>query len=626
MEALACLIELVFIVFGCWTVAYQVTVLLALPAQLVWFPLAMVWVPTVLVVATRVRSHASLSTSRRPWRMLATTAALSLVTGLFTLVTSRPDMDDVSFFHRALIQVSQLDRPFVTSFTSSDIAGLPQISGLHALTSYEPLMAIAGWELCGDPLWFYQNMGAFLAAVLYPAVLVLWFRHLGLRPAIALASAAAAVIFLLCDGNRHHSFGNTSLVRLWQGKCILWTLVAPAGFCFSYRFLRHPTSYRFLVVVMAGVSGVGLSNSASVFYPTLLLCASGAYLLTYGFSRRRLLRALTLNVGSAYCLGWGAVFAAGLLGHTDMSVWRTAFEASWTGNLNLVIGGPWGLGRNILLLNLIPWLVLPRRKSRFLMLYCVMLLATVLNPVTGPWVMTVVTPASYWRFMYLLPVPLCAGLVVCCFLPRPCRFGRFARISGGLLTVAAVTYAYESSSLAECHFKQVSDYKLPENEMILARKSAQHLGSGFVVLAAEDPAWVMSLLDPSLRFPSIRARETIHVFRNGNRTKEGIQRVEAQQLITDGQLAPERLESLRNVLRRGVDAMVVTAQAYPLIEGLLATEGWRWRVAEETSQYSLIVLGHLAADQGTSRTEGRPSAEPRDAATTVPASRSRTLR
>ena len=431
MAGLACLIEWVFIAFGCWTIAYQATVLLALPAQLSWLPFVAALVPAVLISVRQTRRRPSGSTTLRSW-LLAGTAALSMVAGVFTLVTSRPDMDDISFFHRAMIQVSQLDRPFVTSFTGSDVADLPPISGLHALTSYEPLMAIAGWELCGDPLWFYQNVGAFLAAVLYPVVLVPWFRHLGLRPATALAAAATVLIFLLSDGNQHRSFGNISLVRLWQGKCIFWTLVAPAGLYFSYRFLRETSNYRFLVVFMTGVSGVGLSNSATVLYPVLLFCFSGSYLLTYGFSNRRFLRALTLNFGSLYCLGWGAAFAAGLLGRTDMSAWMTTFEASWTGNLNLVIGGLWVLGRNVFLLILVPWLVLPRRKSRFLILYSLMLFATVLNPLTGPWIMRVVTPASYWRFMYLLPLPLCAGLLVAASSPGHSDLGG-SHGSGGTL-------------------------------------------------------------------------------------------------------------------------------------------------------------------------------------------------
>jgi hypothetical protein len=137
----------------------------------------------------------------------------------------------------------------------------------------------------------------------------------------------------------------------------------------------------------------------------------------------------------------------------------------------------------------------------------------------------------------------------------------------------------------------------------------------------------MSLLDPSLRFSSIRALETVHVFKNGKRTEEGIQRVQAQRLVTDGERAPERLEALRQVLRRGVDAMVVTAQAYPSITGLLEDENRRWRVAEETARYKLILFEHpTMVDQCNPLPDRQPSLAPRDASTRFTASRSRPLR
>ena len=164
--------------------------------------------------------------------------------------------------------------------------------------------------------------------------------------------------------------------------------------------------------------------------------------------------------------------------------------------------------------------------------------------------------------------------------------------------------------------------------MILAKKSAQHLESSSVVLAPEDPAWVMGLLDSSLRFPSIRAIETIHVFKNGNRMEEGIQAgVQAQRLLTDGEPVPERVEALREVLRRGVDAVVATVQAYPVVVGLLEAEGRRWRVAEETAQYKLIMFDYPAtAVQCDWQHEGKRSELPRDATTASPTGQSRVRR
>ena len=588
MIALTFLIESVSIAFGCWTLAYHLCLLLGLPARLAWVPLIAVSFPVLFIVATSKRHRALPGARPRPW-LLAGTAALSLAAGFFTLVTSRPNMDDISFFHRALVQSGQMDRPFFTTSTVYDVPGLPSLSGLHSLSSYEPLMAIAGSWLGDDPLWFYQNMGAFLAGVLLPIVLVLWFRHLGLRPSEALAATAAVLIFLVSDGNTVRSFGNTSLVRLWQGKCIVWTLLIPAGLLFCDRFLRDPSVYRFLLIFTTGVGAVGLSNSGMVLYITLVFCASGSYLLTYGLSRRRLIRALALNAGSAYCVAVGTAFAAGLLGRTDMSAW-VGFPSNWPINVNLVIGGYRALARDVLLLTLVPFLVLPRRKSRFIIFYSLMLIATVLNPLTGRWVMAIVTPASYWRFIYVLPLPLCAGLIVRCFVSGKMRFPVFARLTGGILTLTATAYAYRAPVFIDCQPKPVTAYKLPLNETILARKSALISGVAQIVLAPEEPAWVMSLMNPSLRFVSIRIPEALHVFRNANRALEGEQRVAAQGLVTDGEATPERLQALREVLRRRLDAIVLTPQAFRVLAGVLESEKRPWRIVERTDHYIMLTL------------------------------------
>ena len=483
-----------------------------------------------------------------------------------------------------------MDRPFVTGYTGFDIEGLPPLSGLHALTSYEPLMALAGWWSCSDPLWFYQNVGAFVTAVLFTIVLIAWFRHLGLRPAESLAAAGAALIFLLFDGTLHRSFGNVSLVRLWQGKCVLWTLVLPAGMLFAYNFLRRPGGYRFLLVFMTGISSVGLSNSGTILYPALVFSVAGAYLLTYGISRRRFIRAMAVNGGSIYCLALGMVFAAGMFGHADMSVWETTFPSGWRSNINLVVGGYRALARDMLLLTFVPFLVLARRKSRFLILYTLALIATVLNPLTGRLLMSIVKPASYSRLVYSLPLPLCAGLIVRCVVPGAMRFKTRVRVIGGLLTLTTAVLAYRGSALGSVQLKPACAYKLPRSEMSLARESARHLEHKAFVLAPEVPAFVMSLMDPSLRFVSIRMGDTLHVFRNANRAEDGSSARRAQRLVSGYEATPERRRALREFLRRGLDAIVVTSQAFPTLAGVLDEDHRPWRIAEQTNEYRLILL------------------------------------
>jgi hypothetical protein len=161
--------------------------------------------------------------------------------------------------------------------------------------------------------------------------------------------------------------------------------------------------------------------------------------------------------------------------------------------------------------------------------------------------------------------------------------------------VTAVS-AFQASVFANHTFKPVWAYKLPRHESIFAHKSARHLEAGAVVLAPEEPAWVMSLMNPSLRFVSLRVSETIHVFRIANRAEEGARRVEAQGLVTDGLTTPARLEALRQVLRRGLDAIVTTPMAWPTLARILGNEAHPWRVVEQTEQYLMMAPLHRPSE------------------------------
>ena len=100
----------------------------------------------------------------------------------------------------------------------------------------------------------------------------------------------------------------------------------------------------------------------------------------------------------------------------------------------------------------------------------------------------------------------------------------------------------------------------------------------------------MSLMDPSLRFVSIRIGDTLHIFRNANRAEDGARRVEAQRLVSGYEATPERRHALEEFLRRGLDAIVVPSHAFPTLAGVLNEDHRNWTIAEETNEYRLILL------------------------------------
>src|SRR4029453_14552221 len=85
------------------------------------------------------------------------------------LFVRRPNQDDIVYFHRALAQLSALDRPVFFYQKSVDMKAAG-FSPVHLAKSHEILMALLGHYLRIDPLYFYQVVGHAVAAFSIPFV------------------------------------------------------------------------------------------------------------------------------------------------------------------------------------------------------------------------------------------------------------------------------------------------------------------------------------------------------------------------------------------------------------------------------------------------------------------------
>jgi hypothetical protein len=565
-----------------------VTLVAALPARLVWLPFAFLLAPALwLAWASRKR----LPRRRRSggaW--LAAVCALSLASGAFTMILLRPDHDDLTYFHRALAQLEELDRPFFTGDTVHNVPGLPPASVLHVMTSYEPMVAL-GARLAGvPPLAAYHLAVPFLAGTLLPLVYLLLYRRLRLGRGLALAATAVALLFLVEDGGTHRSFGNVAYVRLWQGKTILWTLLIPATLLLAQRFLQRPTRSNLAFVAMAAVSGVGLSNSGVYLMPLLLLSLGAAHLLSRGVSRRRLAPALLLGLAGFYPLALAGALVTGWLPQPseEGTLWRTGFPAEWWRNLLLVLGDGAGAARDGLLLLAFPALAPRGPLRRLLPLLAGMVCVLAVNPVAGPLWMELIWPASYWRMAYLFPVPLCAGLLVCAWpLLRPRRPA--LRLGVGLLVLLAAWSAHRRSVLSpenRTTFKAPGEYRFFPRELAFARAVAPRL-HGKRVLASEEVVVVLALLDASIRFEAARPGETLHAFLNAGLREEGERRVAAQNLVAAGWRRPGSEAALLRSLEGSIDALIVGREFLPA--DVMAAASSAWEEAQRDAYYVLLL-------------------------------------
>jgi hypothetical protein len=597
MRLLLFLFEICLSSFFSWTLAYHFCLLARLPARLVVVPFLVLFAPLAFL-STR-RCMGSKRIKERPW-FLVGLAALSALASLLVLLNNRPDMDDITFFHRALAQLLRLDSPFSRGDTLHGVEGLPGISSLHIMTSYEPLVAMTAHLVGIDPLSAYQNLTAAIVAAMLPVVYVLLYRQFRLSRGTALLAALTAMVFLVLDGGPHRSLGNMAFVRLWQGKTILWNLMLPVTMLVASRFLFRPTPRRFAIVAMVSVSGVGLSNSGVYLTPVLVFAISAAYAAAHRFSPRRVRRAAILNLASFYPLAVGVLLQIGIIPKpADSTVFDTGWANNWFNNLQLVMSDTSTIIRNALMVLLLPLVFLPRGLRFIPVLMSLVLFAVFANPLTGPIWMREIHAASYWRLTYLFPVPWCVGLAACVWRGRRLELKRLGlRVSVCLIVLTASVMAYKSTVLGlgtsppQVSFKRPWEYRFWRRELDFSRSVASRLKNRHV-LAPVDLVMVLGLVEPTITFEATRSDYTFHVFACVGRKQEGQRRNAAQALVTRCEHTPDRdaalLESIRD---GGVDAIVCRDhgdRVRSLIGFVEQKTGLKWVEAERGNGYVLFI-------------------------------------
>jgi hypothetical protein len=223
------------------------------------------------------------------------------------------------------------------------------------------------------------------------------------------------VLFLIFDGHSHHSFGGNAFLTLKLGRSILFAIVVPTTLLCTLRYLNHPNWQRWAIVAMCGVAGVGTSGTGIFLVPALILVASATYVLSYGLRRSRIARACLINFASVYCVFIAGLIMSGILpAPQDTYYWDNFYFSEWHQNLFIAIGDRYLLVRDLIALMLLPLAALRAPWRRYLVVYPLVFAAMFANPVTGPLVIQLVKAGAYYRFFYLLPVPLCFGLLPAC--------------------------------------------------------------------------------------------------------------------------------------------------------------------------------------------------------------------
>ena len=572
-----------------WTVSYHLVLAARWPAFSIPALFAVLIGAQFLFLNRRTSWPKRLQFDR--WTLLLLATSL-LVAGL-SMITLRPDADDVEFFHRAYLQSFHWLEPVYVHETSYNDPNLPPLSMLHLTTSYEYLVIAIAAVLHMDPVLVYQNIMGALFSFLVPILYFIIASALKIRREKAVLVALFAVAFLLLDGNTHRSFGNMAIVRLWQGKTILWTVLIPLSMIVTYRYLTAPSRLALLCVGMSGVAAIGFSNAAIYQTPLLAFCLSLAYLAHQHFAkevtlRTALTRVVFVGLAHVYTIGFAlGVLTGAIPSPQNTGPWVNGWPQHWWDNLRYVIATNRELLRDILLLFVLPFVVLPKKQARLLVFYALVLVVVCFNPLTGPYWLQMVMPGSYWRFLYLLPLPLCFGLLACC-LPSRRTFRRKQAV--GLLVLLSTLFAVQHTVLSpqQILYKQPLDYKF-DRTLLSFTQGVRERVEGRNVLATKEITTVLPLLSPTVRLEAARTGPAYY-FGEAGRPEEGERRTLALLYVMGGTDTSEAEAAFLESIRRGVDAVILSNKMTPAITASLARHNVNSDTAYQDDSYTLLLL------------------------------------
>lgn len=601
---LSLLLRVLTLLFGLWTPVYHFAMVARLPAMPTTEAFLALF--AIGVAAWFARSWQDLNATGIDRVAFLKIGLLGLGCGLLTLVFCRPNNDDFSFFHRVLYQTLFPNQPFFLTHTGDNVAGLPPLTIPTIASSYEPMIGL-GAKLFGiDPLWAYQNLGSFFAALCLPAVYFSLYRKVWLRRDTAIAAAAVAMLFLLIDGNTLRSFGDVAFVRLWQGKTILWTVGLPLIALYALEYLAEPTWKRWAFVALACVAATGFSNAGIYQAPLLVTILAGCALAMAGKGSRPVWPAIGLFAAAFY----PDLYALAVVGRiipepANVQIYTDPWPQNWWANLSLVIGSTGAAVRDLFLLVAVPLWALPRRLRWGPLWYLALVAILAANPLVGKIWMKAILPANYWRMAYLLPLPWCAGLVARSFgAVKARRANRLAAVALPCIALAFCFGAHLRTTLDRHNhvlWKLPNQDKLRPADVDFALQARPYL-AGQTLLAPENEAVTAALLDPTVKLESSRQFETAQVFALAGRPAEGARRQLAQLAVTTPYQEQGYREAVIAACADGTDRVIAPETLRSRVQSYLAGSGEEWSVVLQRDRLCLFAIGageahapHLAA-------------------------------
>ncbi|GGV28216.1 hypothetical protein GCM10010182_58970 [Actinomadura cremea] len=406
---------------------------------------------------------------------------LALLTGAGFAVASlfvlNSDGDDAYFVSRSVATAETgripMNDVIFTSGTTDQIAGEPPVSSVEVLAgALARILGVPGASF----VWY-----VLLPAATFLAIWALWRLVRAWAPRRAAACFAVGAVYLLWTGLSPASLGSFHLLRMWQGKAVLVSLLVPLLFAYLTHWAERRTRRDLVLLGAAGVAAVGLTSTAA-FVVSLVVLAAAVPLVVSG----------RVRTGLAACAAMAYPVASGLaviLLYESVSVHGAVHDAP-AGYRAVLLYATLGVLAGCALW-LAPWTVRPGVPA----LICGGV-AALLTLLILPGVLALaadVTGAGQvlWRTMWLVPAPALIGLLAAVRLPagmRPRAAGRGVRVAAAGAPAAVLVVAVVAGGnpvWAESNGSVVADrpaWKADPAHVGTARAVVAEAGPGGIVV------------------------------------------------------------------------------------------------------------------------------------------------
>ena len=399
---------------------------------------------------------------------------LAFIGSAISLGAIRPNHDDVDYISRAIYFLENYNEP-VDLLTRHDY-GLIQFTLYSVLGIFGTINLFCAYLalILQQPfLHIYHLFLPALGGAMIPLAWFLAFSKFSEKTISAALAATAVCVFLSIDGGSHHSFGNFSFVRIWQGKAILMSIVVPLFTAFTLDYFRMPTFSRWSRLFLLLVTCTGLTSMAAFFMPFLGGLLGFSYCCAHGERWKGSLKKLFWYLSSYMYL-----LSASLYCYINMNETRMSYIGSWWwfpktfyGQFKLVFIDSLSYPVIALVLFTILSIVAIERSYRTFLISWILLCVTLfLNPIVFPFVTKITTFNAYWRLFYLLPFPLVVGLPLIIFdRTNKLRPSVAYTVFLTLLTIGIVGNLWPDNK----YFQPLESYLLPLVNTRLIRRSKQ---------------------------------------------------------------------------------------------------------------------------------------------------------